>query len=61
MHGVEKVTLNFENQYVGNEIVEVCRQINEVLDEILKPMKLFPALYRWLTNDVLGSLDQVLH
>ena len=55
-----KVLLSFEDQGKGRQILEQCVGIINILDDMVGPKKGLFALYRWLTNDTLGSIDQVI-
>ncbi len=53
------ILLTFENMDEGKQILEICARTIGILDDFVKQKNGFFALYRWLTNDSLGSLNQV--
>lgn len=53
------ILLTFEDQDKGRQILERCLEIVLILDDMVMPKKGLFALYRFLTNDTLGSIDQV--
>lgn len=50
--------LFFEDKTKGTDILQICRSIKIDLDDITAKKRFFSSIYRWLTNDSLGSIDQ---
>lgn len=53
------ILLFFEDKSKGQEIVDISNKIQADLSEMLVKKNFFTSTYRWMTNDCLGSIDQV--
>ena len=56
---VDGLTLFFEDKDKGQQLIDTCLELEDILIDITCHKSKLPAFRRWLTNDTLGSIDQV--